>query len=139
MSKISRENLSERDRAVMDSIFGHTQSGSQIPYYDQEELEELKDEEGELTAAVQQSIKTELEAIQAAERGALEQATDMFEIAIQLAPHRAAPYNNRAQVYRMQEDNDGELWFGFNPSAASQSFFLSPSSSKTLETVFAPF
>lgn len=109
MSKVlNRENLSERDRNVLDSIFDPMQTGGQIPYYDQEELEDLKDDEGELTPEVQQSIKTELEAIQAAERGALEQACDLFEIAIQLAPHRAAPYNNRAQVYRMQGDNDGE-------------------------------
>lgn len=107
MSRVSHESLSECDRAILDSMFSATQSNGQIPYYDQEELEELKDDEGELTPEVQHSIKTELEAIQAAEKGALEQATDLFEIAIQLAPHRAAPYNNRAQVYRMQGDDDG--------------------------------
>lgn len=109
MSTSTRENLSERDRAVLNSIFDPTQSSGTIPYYEQEELEDLKDDEGDLTPAIEQSIKTELEAIQAAEKGSLEQATDLFEIAIQLAPHRAAPYNNRAQVFRMQGDNDGKL------------------------------
>lgn len=59
---------------------------------------------------MQQSIKTELEAIAAAENQEYEKACDLFEIAMNLAPHRAAPYNNRAQVYRIQGDNDGKLY-----------------------------
>lgn len=50
----------------------------------------------------------ELEAIGAAEIGDNEKACDLFEIAMSLAPNRAAPYNNRAQVYRIQGDNDGK-------------------------------
>lgn len=65
------------------------------------------DDEGELTPTIQQSIKTELEAIAAAEKGDYEKACDLFEISMDLAPKRAAPYNNRAQVYRIQGDNEG--------------------------------
>lgn len=108
---MSNLKLSDHDRAVLDSIFDPTQSGGQIPYFNQEALEELKDNDdsGEQTPAVLQSKKVELDGVKAAENSELERATDLFEIAMNLAPHRASPYNNRAQVYRIQGDNDGEI------------------------------
>uniref|UniRef100_A0A336LUL5 CSON001182 protein n=1 Tax=Culicoides sonorensis TaxID=179676 RepID=A0A336LUL5_CULSO len=109
MSTLTRENLSEKDRAVLDSIFDPTFSGNGIVYDKHEDLENLHDDEGELTPSVQQSIKTELEAIASAEKGDYEKACDLFEISMNLAPNRAAPYNNRAQVYRIQGDNDAAM------------------------------
>lgn len=42
MSKLTRECLSEKDRAVLDSIFDTSHTGMGILYNTQEELEELK-------------------------------------------------------------------------------------------------
>ncbi|XP_063710165.1 tetratricopeptide repeat protein 36 homolog [Culicoides brevitarsis] len=109
MSTLSRDILSEKDRAVLDSIFDPTFSGNGIVYDKHEVLDHLQDDEGEITSAVEHSRKTELEAIAAAENGDYEKACDLFEISMDLAPHRAAPYNNRAQVYRIQGDNDAAM------------------------------
>lgn len=41
MSKLTRENLSEKDRAVLDSIFDPTFSGNGITYDKHEDLDHL--------------------------------------------------------------------------------------------------
>lgn len=49
-------------------------------------------------------IQLEVEGVQAAEKGDIDKAIDLFGQAILLAPQRASGYNNRAQAFRIKGD-----------------------------------
>lgn len=52
-------------------------------------------------------MKVEAEAVAAAEQKYFDKALELFQKSIDLAPHRAAPYNNRAQNHRLMGNEDG--------------------------------
>uniref|UniRef100_G3MT76 Uncharacterized protein n=1 Tax=Amblyomma maculatum TaxID=34609 RepID=G3MT76_AMBMU len=76
-------------------------------------------------------VKTlEVEGVQAAEKGDVDRAIDIFSEVIRLAPNRASGYNNRAQALRMKgqveralEDLNNAINLGHSSKhAASQAF-----------------
>ncbi|XP_013187907.1 tetratricopeptide repeat protein 36 [Amyelois transitella] len=98
------ENLSERDRAVLRSIFDPTATigdviddGDTFP----------KDDEEPSTESYQESIRLSAEGVHLAEAGKLKEALEALNKGIEVAPDRAAGYNDRAQVLRLlQKDDD---------------------------------
>lgn len=61
----------------------------------------LADDEQE-TEENDQARKLNLQGVQAAETGKLDEAITIFSEAIEEAPEHASSYNNRAQAYRLQ-------------------------------------
>lgn len=55
-----------------------------------------------------EAIRIEAEAVSAAELENYELAIAKFQKSIDLAPMRAAPYNNRAQAYRLMGNDEGK-------------------------------
>lgn len=105
---ITMATLSEHDKAVLTCVFN--------PNLPIEEAEidinvEPKDNE-ECTPDVLQTTKMEIEAIQNAERGNLQEALDILNKAVEIAPKRPSLYNNRANVFqylRKFEDASNDL------------------------------
>ncbi|KAM3962678.1 tetratricopeptide repeat protein 36 homolog [Aphomia sociella] len=99
------ENLSERDKAVLKSIFDPTATIAQV-----EDHGDRFEEEGEVepsTDAYKNSTRLCAEGVQLAEAGKLEEALNTINKGIEAAPERAAAYNDRAQLLRlMQKDDD---------------------------------
>lgn len=58
--------------------------------------------------AVIESIKYETEAIVATQEGHYNEALNVFQKAIDVAPSRASVYNNRAQTMRLLNDDEGK-------------------------------
>ncbi|XP_053609014.1 tetratricopeptide repeat protein 36 [Plodia interpunctella] len=95
------ENLSERDRAVLRSIFDPTATIGDVvddgDNFPEDEQSKESDEE---------SIRLSSEGVGLAEAGRLEEALETLTKGIQVAPDRAAGYNDRAQVFRLMEKDD---------------------------------
>ncbi|KAI5646638.1 hypothetical protein NE865_01572 [Phthorimaea operculella] len=98
------EGLSERDKAVLKSIFDPTvtiaadvnDDGDSFPAEDEPTPESHKE-----------SIAHCARGVQLAEAGNLEEALKMMNEGVSAAPERAEAYNDRAQLYRlMQRDDD---------------------------------
>ncbi|XP_053688441.1 tetratricopeptide repeat protein 36 homolog [Sabethes cyaneus] len=102
MTTLNRDCLSEHDRQVLESIFNPSQiGGEELLYNGKEEFpEDLQDRVEPNNPNIIESKKLELIAIQLAEDGKLPEAILQFTKAIQVAPERPAPWNNRAQAYR---------------------------------------
>ncbi|XP_055625697.1 tetratricopeptide repeat protein 36 homolog [Toxorhynchites rutilus septentrionalis] len=102
MTTISQECLSDHDRQVLESIFNPSQiGGEELLYNGKEEFpEDLQDLAEPNDPRIRLSKKFELEAIQLTEEGKLPEAINLFNRAIETAPERPAPWNNRAQAYR---------------------------------------
>ena len=65
----------------------------------------LQDEEPD-SAAVKRSKALEKKAVLSCEEGRLSEALALLTEAVSVAPERPSPFNNRAQVYRLQGDTD---------------------------------
>lgn len=61
-----------------------------------------------MTDAVIESIKYETEAIVATQEGHYNEALNLFQKAIDVAPARPSLYNNRAQTMRLLNDDEGK-------------------------------
>ena len=61
------------------------------------------------TEVVKQAREFELQGVQAAEQGNVEEALTYFEKAIGVAPERPSGYNNRAQALRLNGNVQGEI------------------------------
>ncbi|RVE40683.1 hypothetical protein evm_014667 [Chilo suppressalis] len=98
------EHLSERDKAVLRSIFDPTATiGDSVV----DNSDTFEKEEEPSTDAYKESSKLCSEGVQLAESGKLEDALQLLSRGIQAAPDRAAAYNDRAQLLRlMQKDDD---------------------------------
>lgn len=101
--------LSQHDQNVLDSIFDPFQTGqsecsinSNQEY--NEELPELPEVENDDD---KEAIKFEVDAIQETEKENYENALRLYAGALNLAPNRASIWNNRAQTYRLMDDDDG--------------------------------
>ncbi|CAG9562128.1 unnamed protein product [Danaus chrysippus] len=94
------ENLSERDRAVLRSIFDPTATIGDV-VDDGDHF--LDDEDSEVnTEAKSLCVK----GVQLAEAGKLEEALELLNRSIDIAPERAPSYNDRAQLYRLLKRDD---------------------------------
>lgn len=61
-----------------------------------------------MTDAVIEAIKYETEAIAAAQESRYNEALNLFQKAMDVAPSRASAYNNRAQTMRLLNDDEGK-------------------------------
>lgn len=102
--------LTDHDRDVLDSIFDPFQIGqpeNSINSYDiDEELpENVKDStnQGDNNA---DAIQLEIDAIEETENGNYAEALKLYADALKLSPNRASLWNNRAQTYRLMNDDE---------------------------------
>ncbi|CAG9786551.1 unnamed protein product [Diatraea saccharalis] len=97
------EHLSERDKAVLRSIFDPTATiGDVVDDGDtfEEELDETTDLDKQASALCSQGVRL-------AETGKQEEALVLLSQGIELAPGRPAAYNDRAQLLRLMQRDDG--------------------------------
>ncbi|KAK3104779.1 hypothetical protein FSP39_009949 [Pinctada imbricata] len=97
-------NISSHDKAILNRIFNPN-----LPYGDVVEEEKPQEDEEIQTPAILEAKQLELQGVQAAESGDIQQALDIFSQAIQVLPSRASGYNNRAQALRLKGDVQGAL------------------------------
>ncbi|XP_059623012.1 tetratricopeptide repeat protein 36 homolog [Phlebotomus argentipes] len=114
MPQALSEFLSDRDKAVLDSIFNPFQIGGGAEQgvdwnFDEGLSDDVQDPYEEPTPEVQESVRREIQAIKLAECGDLAKAVDVFSSAIEVAPTRRAPWNNRAQAYRLLGNDQAAL------------------------------
>ncbi|XP_026761887.1 tetratricopeptide repeat protein 36 homolog [Galleria mellonella] len=100
------ENLSERDKAVLRSIFDPTATIAQV-VDDGDRFEEDDDEPS--NDAQKESSKFCAEGVQLAEAGKFEEALQVLTKGIEVAPGRAAAYNDRAQLLRLMNRDDDAM------------------------------
>ncbi|KAG0726687.1 Tetratricopeptide repeat protein 36 [Chionoecetes opilio] len=90
---------SANDRAIINSIFNPLLPVGEC-VYDENIPEELRDTE-EATPENEEAKHLELQGVKTAEAGDVEAALKSFNKAIEVAPHRASSFNNRAQALRL--------------------------------------
>lgn len=66
-----------------------------------------------------------LQGVQAAEAGRYDEALGLLNRGIELAPERAAGYNDRAQLYRLMKRDDGTRSLPVDIPRATKLVFLS--------------
>lgn len=94
------------DKAVLEALFNPLFSEFGFTC----DPDEQRTTEGEGTEdAPAEVIQLEVEGVQAAEKGDIDKAIDLFGQAILLAPQRASGYNNRAQAFRIKGDAERAL------------------------------
>ncbi|GFQ66016.1 tetratricopeptide repeat protein 36 homolog [Trichonephila clavata] len=95
----------KHDLAILNSVFNPLLPVGECPV---EEIidADLKDEE-ELTESVIEAKRLEIEAVKKAETGNVDEAIEILNQSIQMAPRRPAGYNNRAQAYRLKGNISG--------------------------------
>lgn len=87
------------DERVLEAIFNPEDPlGGDVGSSEEENVEEVGDE----SEAVKAAKALEVEAVREAEQGRLAQALSLLTEAVTMAPECPSPYNNRAQVYRLQ-------------------------------------
>ncbi|XP_004925180.1 tetratricopeptide repeat protein 36 isoform X2 [Bombyx mori] len=99
------DNLSERDRAILRSIFDPTATIGDVADDGDTFAEEDEDSSEIYLKAKELCAK----GVKLAEGGQSEAALKLFNESIELAPDRAAGYNDRAQLYRLLERDDEAL------------------------------
>lgn len=96
----------ENDRAVLEAVFNPLFS----EFGFSTEAEEAPNGDSGQEDGTPNQVKTlEVEGVQAAEKGDIDQAIEIFSKVIRLAPNRASGYNNRAQALRIKGDVDRAL------------------------------
>ncbi|KAL4705913.1 hypothetical protein ACJJTC_017495 [Scirpophaga incertulas] len=99
------EHLSERDKAVLRSIFDPTATiGDVVDNGDTFEQEEELD-----TDSHQLSRSLCAQGVQLAESGRLMEALEVLDRGVEAAPDRAAAYNDRAQLLRLLGRDDDAM------------------------------
>ncbi|KAL0883414.1 hypothetical protein ABMA27_016799 [Loxostege sticticalis] len=96
------ENLSERDRAVLRSIFDPTATIGDVV----DDGDNFEDEPEPATDEYKLSSSLCAQGVQLAEAGKLTEALQLLDKAVEAAPARAAAYNDRAQLYRLMQKDD---------------------------------
>ncbi|CAH2096484.1 unnamed protein product [Euphydryas editha] len=96
------ENLSERDRAVLRSIFDPTATIGDVV----DDGDSFEDDE-DTTDADKKSKELCLQGVQLAEANKLDDALEFLNKGIDVAPERAPGYNDRAQLFRLMKRDDG--------------------------------
>jgi hypothetical protein len=110
MQSITKTQLSERDRMVLDSIFNPTGGGSVDEIYTSTSEDTDLCDEDELntdTEEYKECARLELDAIRAAEDKEYEKGLLLLNESISKFPGRASTWNNRAQVHRFLKNDEG--------------------------------
>lgn len=97
----------DNDKAVLEAVFNplFSEFGFSTDAEDAAETESAAQDDG-----TPNQVKTlEVEGVEAAEKGDIDRAIDIFGNVIRLAPNRASGYNNRAQALRIKGDVDRAL------------------------------
>lgn len=102
---MSLSELCARDLSVLDLIFDHTKGENEpkdltLPINDEIDC---KDQDEGSSERILRSKEFEIEGVRLSESGKLEEALGFFNQAIDKAPRRPSPYNNRAQLYRLMD------------------------------------
>lgn len=110
MSSSENKKISARDLQILDLIFDQSKSEDLVrnctqPIHDDVDI---KDDEEENTEEIKSSKKCETEGVVLAEAAKFDEALNKFNKAIEIAPNRPSPYNNRAQLYRFLKDDESE-------------------------------
>ncbi|XP_022916999.1 tetratricopeptide repeat protein 36 homolog isoform X2 [Onthophagus taurus] len=92
-------DLSHHDKAVLNCIFNPSLPLTEA--YDEELNSTIQDVEEE-TEEILNAKELEIEAINRAEKGDLENALNILNEALNIAPQKASLYNNRAQIYQLK-------------------------------------
>ncbi|KAJ8731599.1 hypothetical protein PYW07_004763 [Mythimna separata] len=101
------DSLSERDKAVLRSIFDPT--ATIAPDVEDAGDKFVEEEEEPATDADKESTSLCAEGVRLAEAGKLEEALAAMTRGVQAAPDRAAGYNDRAQLLRMMMKDDDAM------------------------------
>ncbi|CAH2265155.1 tetratricopeptide repeat protein 36 homolog [Pararge aegeria] len=99
------ENLSERDRAVLRSIFDPTATIGDVADDGDSFLNDVQD----TTETDKQSIALCLQGVQLAEAGKYEEALGLLNKGVDIAPERPSGYNDRAQLFRLMKRDDDAI------------------------------
>ncbi|GAB6019937.1 Tetratricopeptide repeat protein 36 [Chamberlinius hualienensis] len=93
------------DRCVLNMIFNPN-----LPFLDENSSDEVDDSPMEVpqSDSVVRAKELEISGIKLAEEN-IDAAIEAFTSAIELTPHRASCYNNRAQAYRLQGNDQAAL------------------------------
>lgn len=95
----------DNDKAVLEAVFNPLFSEFGFSTDAEDAAENAAQDDG-----TPNQVKTlEVEGVEAAEKGDIDRAIDIFGEVIRLAPNRASGYNNRAQALRIKGDVDRAL------------------------------
>ncbi|XP_059478259.1 tetratricopeptide repeat protein 36 [Neocloeon triangulifer] len=95
----------EHDQAVLNSIFNPLLPVGEAAF----EFNLPVDDDEEISAEIEEAKRLELQGVQAAEAGKIDEAIAIFTHAIAVAPGHASGYNNRAQALRLKGNMPGAL------------------------------
>ncbi|XP_022114705.1 tetratricopeptide repeat protein 36 [Pieris rapae] len=99
---MAHENLSERDRAVLRSIFDPTATIGDVA----DDGDKFMEDEEDNTPANEESKTLCIQGVKLAETGKLNEALELLSRGIEVAPNRASGYNDRAQLLRLMQRNE---------------------------------
>ena len=110
MSSCGTKEISARDLQILDLLFDQSKSEDLVrnctqPIHDDINI---KDDEEEATDEITSSKKYEIEGVVLAEAAKFDEALEKFNKAIEIAPNRPSPYNNRAQLFRFLKDDESK-------------------------------
>ncbi|CAG9806136.1 unnamed protein product [Chironomus riparius] len=108
MSASGTKEISARDLQILDLLFDQSKSEDLVrnctqPIHDDINI---KDDDEEITEEITSSKKYEIEGVVLAEAAKFDEALEKFNKAIEAAPNRPSPYNNRAQLFRFLKDDE---------------------------------
>ncbi|KAJ8949332.1 hypothetical protein NQ314_008252, partial [Rhamnusium bicolor] len=88
--------LSEHDKAILNCVFNPNLPLEEATLQPPEELQGKREDNPQ----AEEVKKLEIEAVQLAENGNLNEALNLINKAIEIAPKRPSLYNNRAHIYQ---------------------------------------
>lgn len=106
----SQKELSSRDLEILDLLFDQTKTEDLLKSCTQviHDDIEVKDDTEENTEEILSSKKLEVEGVGLAESAKFNEALEKFNRAIEIAPCRPSPYNNRAQLNRFLKEDESK-------------------------------
>ncbi|XP_059141749.1 tetratricopeptide repeat protein 36-like [Physella acuta] len=94
--------ITDHDKQILKQIFNPG-----LPYGDDIEEDELKEESCDDSEEVKKAKALEIQGVKAAEAGDVDAALAIFTEAVNVAPNWPSAYNNRAQALRLKGDIEG--------------------------------
>ena len=110
MSSSENKEISARDLQILDLLFDQSKSEDLVRNCTQPIHDDInvKDDDEENSEEIKSSKKYEIDGVVLAEAAKFDEALEMFNKAIEIAPNRPSPYNNRAQLYRFLKDDESK-------------------------------
>lgn len=108
----SEKELSVRDLSILDLIFDQSKEAPvNLEDYQQPLRDELDviDKDEDNSEANLASKNLEIEGVELTEKAQFDGALEKFNAAIEIAPKRPSPYNNRAQLFRFLKKDEREF------------------------------